>query len=122
MIRGIVRGNEAYIPLTVLGARGRKLPIDAIVDTGYTSSLSLPRKSIEQLRLKWYGVGRAILADGGMCVFNVFEAIVVWDKKPLRIYVDEAESEALIGMELMRGFELNVQVQPRGQVTLTKLS
>jgi predicted aspartyl protease len=33
---------------------------------------------IDRLNLKWKRRGRAILGDGSECVFNVYEAVLIW--------------------------------------------
>ncbi|MCC5669277.1 hypothetical protein LC653_36925 [Nostoc sp. CHAB 5784] len=78
----------------------------AIVDTGFNGWLSLPPDFIAALELPWKRRGRAILGDGSECVFDVYEAIVVWDEQLLTIPIDEAESNPLVGMSLMEGYRL----------------
>jgi len=46
---------------------------------------------------------------------------VIWDRKPRELLIDEADTEPLIGMKLMEGYELKVQVRPDGKVTLRRL-
>jgi len=66
--------------------------------------------------------GRAILGDGSECIFNVYEAIVVWDGNYLTIPIDEADSEPLVGMSLMEGYQLTVQVFEEGSVEIHKVN
>ena len=122
MIAGIVRDFEPIIPLSVCGSDLKVYKQDAIVDTGFDGWLSLPPDLIAQLNLRWKRRGRAILADGSECVFNVYEAIVLWDGDPLTIPVDEADSDPLIGMSLMEGYQLIVQVFEGGLVELSKIN
>ena len=56
------------------------------------------------------------------CVFNVYEAVLVWDGNFLTIPIDEADSEPLIGMSLMEGYQLVVQVFEGGHVELSKVA
>jgi clan AA aspartic protease len=80
MISGIVNADfEAIISLSICDSEGKIYRQDAIVDTGFNGWLSLPPDLIEQLNLKWKRRGRAILGDGSECVFNVYEAVVVWE-------------------------------------------
>ena len=81
MINGVVKYSEGRIRLTVVGAPGRKQIVEAVVDTGYTASLTLPPHVIEALGLRWQTVDRVQLADGSICKFNVYESKVVWDGK-----------------------------------------
>ena len=92
------------------------------IDTGFDGWLSLPPDLITQLGLSWKRRGRAILGDGSECIFNVYEAVVIWDGDPLTIPVDEADSDPLIGMSLMEGYQLTVQVFEGGLVELSKVN
>ena len=122
MITGILRDFEPIVPLSVCGSDLKVHSQDAIVDTGFDGWLSLPPDLIAQLDLRWKRRGRAILADGSECVFNVYEAIVIWDGNPLTIPVDEADSDPLIGMSLMESYQLTVQVFEGGFVEISKVN
>jgi clan AA aspartic protease len=122
MIAGIVNADfEPIIPLSICGSDGKVYTQDAIVDTGFNGWLSLPPELIAQLNLKWKRRGRAILGDGSECVFNVYEAVLVWDGNFITIPIDEADSEPLVGMSLMEGYQLMVQVFEGGRVELGKV-
>ncbi len=121
MITGIVNADfEPIISLSICSSDGEIYIQDAIVDTGFNGWLSLPPDLISQLNLKWKRRGRAILGDGSECVFNIYEAILVWDETILTIPIDEADSEPLVGMSLMEGYQLIVQVCEGGRVELSK--
>jgi clan AA aspartic protease len=123
MIAGIVNADcEAIISLSVCDSEGKIYTQDAIVDTGFNGWLSLPPDLIDLLNLKWKRRGRAILGDGSECVFNVYEAVVIWDGDYLTIPIDEADSEPLVGMSLMEGYQLTVQVFEEGSVEICKVS
>jgi clan AA aspartic protease len=121
MIKGVVRGREARIRLNVRGPRRKSQAIDAVIDTGYTASLSLPPAMVASLGLRWKSIGRGILADGSECLFDVFEANVTWDGKQQRILIDEADTDPLVGMALLAGYELRMEVREGGQVTIKRL-
>lgn len=121
MIMGIVQAREGRIRLKVRGPRGPGREIQAVIDTGYTASLSLPPSMVTSLGLPWKSFGRGILADGSECLFDVYVAKVVWDGNDRRVLVDEADTDPLVGMALLRGYELNMQVRSRGKVTIKQL-
>jgi len=122
MITGAVKSDEARIRLKVRGRRGREQEVEAVIDSGYTGALTLPPALITMLGLRWQSVERATLADGSTCVFQVYVGKLVWDGKVRTILVDEADSDPLVGMRLLRGHELKMQVRYRGKVTIKRLS
>lgn len=123
MITGVVTDDrQAIIRLMVRGPAGQEQEIEAIIDTGFDGWLSLPSSIVVRLGLTWRQRGRALLADGRESVFDTYEAAVDWDGKARRILVDEAETAPLVGMSLLAGYELTVQAQPGGNVTVRALS
>jgi clan AA aspartic protease len=123
MIIGIVNADfEPIIPLSICRSDGKIYTQEAIVDTGFNGWLSLPPDLITELNLKWKRRGRAILGDGTECVFDVYETVLVWDGNMLTIPIDEADSEPLVGMSLMEGYQLTVQVFEGGHVELSKVN
>jgi clan AA aspartic protease len=121
MITGVVHSREARIRLKVRGPGKQVQEIEAVVDTGYTASLTLPPTVIASLGLQWKTIGGGILADGTECTFDVYAATVLWDGEERRISIDEADADPLVGMKLMAGYELKVQVRPGGKVTIKDL-
>jgi clan AA aspartic protease len=123
MITGTVNADfEPIISLSICGSDDNIYPHNAVVDTGFNGWLSLPPQFIAQLDLKWKRRGRAVLGDGSECVFDVYEAVLVWDGDHITIPIDEADSDPLVGMSLMEGYELTVQIFEGGSVTLCKIA
>lgn len=123
MISGVVTERcEAVIRVKVRGPAGQDREIEAVIDTGFDGWLSLPPSIVSELGLVWHRRGRALLADGSESVFDIYEATVEWDGQLRRIPVDEAETFPLVGMSLLEGYELVVQVQRGGNVTVRALS
>jgi clan AA aspartic protease len=122
MIIGVVNDDhQAVIHLAVRGPAGQETEIDAIIDTGFDGWLSLPSSVIISLDLAWRERGRALLADGSESIFDIYEAIVLWDGQALRIPVHQADTTPLVGMSLFRGYELIIQNQPGGKVSIRSL-
>lgn len=119
MITGTVHnGLEARIRLSVRGASGHETEIEAVIDTGYDGFLTLPPEIIESLGCPALGVGEATLADGRTEEFRIYEATVLWDGLPRILEVDESPAMTLLGMGLLQGYELQMQVVPGGSVTI----
>lgn len=108
MITGVVESDEGRIRLEVRGPRRRRRTVDAVIDTGFTASLTLPPAIITALGLRWQSLDRGTLADGSECLIDVYEAKVRWDGKLRRIFVGEADTDPLVGMTVLRGFELTM--------------
>ena len=122
MIAGTVVANRGpVVPLILRDAIGHEHALSAIVDTGFTGSLTLPKEMIASLGLMWHDETLGILADGGSTVFDTYHVTVIWDGNPQVILVDELESEPLIGMRLLRGFRLVIENVDRGAVQIERL-
>ena len=111
MITGVVKSDEARIRIKVKGFRGREREVEAIIDTGYTASVTLPAALIAALGLRFRSVDRALLADGTECLFDVHQGKVIWDRKVRRVLVDEADTEPLIGMRQVQHLAIQ-KLQP----------
>lgn len=104
MIVGIVTpAREAIVQIGVYDPDGKELLQNAVLDTGYNGWLTLPPSLITALNLKWDRFGRAVLADGGEIIFNIYEADIHLDGQRRTITVDEMDAEPLIGMSLLYG-------------------
>jgi len=123
MIRGQVTVfREAVLSLHLKGERGTERRISAVIDTGYNGALTLPLTIIEELAMPWRRRGRALLADGGETIFDTYEATVVWDGRACRVAIDATESDPLVGMSLLHGYEMRIQVVEGGDVAIQALS
>jgi clan AA aspartic protease len=123
MISGRVSANrEAIISVIVHNPEGEAHEVEAIIDTGFDGSLSLPPDAIANLKLPWRRRGQALLADGSTTVFDIYDVVLDWDGKLRRVAVDEANTAPLVGMELLNGFALRLEVRPGGAVTIQQLS
>ena len=122
MISGVVTTDrEAIVRLAVFGKQSQQERISAVVDSGFTGFLSLPRSMIHDLELPWLTESRAILGDGNEVVFDVFRATVNWDRRRIDIIVHAAETTPLIGMSLLEGFEFTMQVRQDGPVLIKRM-
>ena len=114
--------REAVMSLMVCGAADETHEIQAIIDTGYSGFLTLPTAMITALGLSSIGTEQLTLADGSEVVSAVCPATIVWDGQLRAIEVDTLESDALVGMALMDGYDLNMHITVGGQVTLTSFA
>jgi clan AA aspartic protease len=113
--------REAIVRLVVVGPEGQESQIEAVLDTGYTGSLTLPSAVVASLSLPFRGRGSALLGDGSESEFDIHEATVTWAGKRRLAAVDVAETDPLLGIGLLLGNELTVQVITGGVVALRSL-
>ena len=119
MIEGTVNERlEAAITLTVGGAPGSESRVDAVIDTGYSGQLTLPPRVVAGLGLQRIGVSRATLGDGSRVDFDVYNATVRWLGNTVDVHVDEAEAVPLVGMDLLHGHHLQIDVKHGGRVLI----
>jgi clan AA aspartic protease len=119
MIHGVVNLScEATISLVVSNINRQTQLISAVIDTGYTGFLSLPREIIATLNLPWTGIDRGTLGDGSEVTFEVYAATLIWDGQYRNIPVNEAETDPLVGMSLLYGYDLCIRAVEGGNVTI----
>lgn len=122
MIVGAMNAHrEAIVRLVVIGPQGRKREIEAVLDTGYTGSLTLPSPLVSELALPFRGRGSVVLGDGSETEFDIHQATLVWAGQQRVAAIDVAETDPLLGMGLLLGNELTVQVMAGGPVTVRQL-
>jgi len=122
MIQGSVNArNEAVVRLRVRGPGGAELDIDAIIDSGFTASLTLPMTMVAALGLARQSGGTAVLADGSVRLFDIFAAEVAWGGTWRAVLVSAVGNESLVGMRLLAGHKLVIDVVPGGLVEILPL-
>ena len=122
MMRGQVNANgEPLVRLRVRGPADAVQDVDAAVDTGFTSALALPNPIVVALGLAVHSAGTAGLADGSVHQFDVYAGEIEWDGawKPVLVYA--LGDQGLLGMQLLAGHELRIEVVPGGAVEIKPL-
>ena len=123
MIFGVVNNNcEATIKVAVGRIGSAKITVDAIIDTGFTSFLSLPPSIISDLGLPWHYRDMGTLGDGSEVIFEIYKASVIWDGQNQIIDVAASDAEPLVGMGLLYGFKLQIEAVEGGIVKIEALS
>jgi clan AA aspartic protease len=120
MMLGKVKGRTAVIEIGVAG-RDDEERLEATIDTGYNGYLTLPEHVIAGHRLSFAGYRRGILADGSVVVLAVYLATITWHGLRKEALVSQAEGTPLIGMALLHGSRLVIDVIDGGAVTIDKL-
>jgi clan AA aspartic protease len=109
------------IAVSLQATGGVRQDVDAVIDTGFSGFLTLPTALIASLGLRLRGRAQVTLADGSMVLTNVYTGAVIWDGQPRVIEIDAADTDPLVGMSLLSGFELRIQVVDGGSVSVQPL-
>lgn len=121
-MRGVVNArNEAVVRLRVRGSSHRELTVDAVVDSGFSASLTLPAAEIAALDLEYRSRSGAVLADGSLRQFGIYAAEVEWHDAWHPVLVSAVGEETLLGMRLLVGNVLRIEVTPGGAVEIAPL-
>ena len=119
MIEGMVNAAyEAALILTVQGQEGEAHEIEAVIDTGCNGFLTLPPALVGELDLPFVTSGEATLADGSAVSFDIHMVTVDWDGQARHVEADAAETTPLVGMRLLAGHDLHVEVENGGRIVI----
>lgn len=122
MILGSVNASrEAIIQIAVLSDNKQIKSVRAVIDTGYTGDLMLPRAIVNELGLTIRGIQDAILGDGSFTMFEMYAGSVIWDGQARRVEVNASETESLVGMGLLEDYKLEIEGRLGGVVKIAAL-
>ena len=122
MITGKITTNrEAIIELEVIGLNQSREKVEAFIDTGFNGYLTLPNDLINYLKLQRAGSRHVTLGDGNVVVVDVYLAMVLWHGQQREVLALQADGGPLIGMSLLYGSRLELEVINNGAVTIESL-
>jgi predicted aspartyl protease len=82
--------------------------------------LTLPLNVVRTLRLRRRTRSTAVLADGRREQFDVYAAIVMRDGAAHNVLIQAIDAPPLLGMGLLDGDDLHVEVVAGGAVTIER--
>jgi clan AA aspartic protease len=119
MIAGrVIDAREAIVTLTVRGSQGHQVQVAAVIDTGFTDYLTLPRSLMQELRAPFVDTAQCQLADGRFISMESFEVTVEWHDSLRECLALAAEGEALAGMSLLSGSRVTMDVVAEGELRI----
>jgi clan AA aspartic protease len=121
MITGTISRHRAYVPVVVRGPGGLEGQVEFVLDTGFTGLATLPVTACQALGLPFARLQPSRLADGTRVMLDVFDAIVSWDGADRSIQVLGMDGAPLIGMALLDGQEVHLQVVAGGSVIIEQI-
>jgi clan AA aspartic protease len=121
VISGIVTNGQATAVLTFLLANGSRVPIEFVIDTGFTGELCLPLEAVSLMGLTFRHDTYANLADNSEVSLPLHEAIVLWDGVERDVLIAATGRRPLLGTALLDEQELVIQFTDGGLVTIDEL-
>ena len=122
MLTGTISDDlQAWVVVEILSPNGQSLSVEVVLDTGFNGQLALPAATIQRLGLPEHIQVPAFLAAGDRVNLMSYRGAVLWDGQPLPVRVVEADGEPLLGMELLQGSRVTLDVRDGGPVTIDAL-
>jgi clan AA aspartic protease len=118
----ITAEREAVVRFQVLGPAGQAKAVEAAIDTGFDGYLTLPAELVRHLDLPFLGTTTATLGDGNSVHMTLHLASVLWEEEPWEVLVLAAEGGILVGMALLAGCRVTLDVEEDGAVTIESLA
>ncbi|MBM4039133.1 MAG: clan AA aspartic protease [Planctomycetes bacterium] len=123
MITGrVTADHEARVRLQLRAADGSLRTVEVVIDTGFTEFLALPPDQIAALGLTPEGLQEIFLADGSPALLLGYEAAARWHDAEVTVEVLEVDGDALIGMSLLEGSLLTMEVARDGAVRIEPMT
>ena len=122
MINGTVNASrEATVRVVLVNDAQRREEFEAIIDTGFSGDLTLPKALIASLNLVWLGREQGVLADGSVKLFDVYTGSVLWNGELCAVEIEAVNGQPLLGMKLLQGYSLQIDVITNGAVSINPL-
>ena len=122
MIEGAVLPTlEPMVQVHVFDSSGEEIPLNVLVDTGFTGSFSMPGTVAKRLGLEKIGSDSVQFGDGSIYAADLYEIEIEWDGMRRIVYADAFGADLVIGTELLRDYELLIHFVNGGPVRVTKM-
>ena len=116
--------HDATLPTLTLGVSGEHsatVEVDFAIDTGFTEVMTLPPDIIDELNLQFNKEISLTLADGAAYSGVAYTGWVRWHDDIKEVEVISVDADPLVGMKLLAGSNLIIDVESGGTVTITEL-
>jgi len=121
VISGVVTNRQATVVTTFLLSNGSRVPIEVVIDTGFTGELCLPLEAVLLMGLTFRHDTLANLADSSEVSLPLHEALILWDGIERDVLIIATGRRPLLGTALLDEQELVIQFTDGGLVTIDEL-
>ena len=120
MMLGHVRDGFPRLVMPLPSARG-SVQVEFILDTGFDGELALPHFLLQQLDVVFAGNRAVRLADGTQLNRPYYIITFAWNNGLRQTEVIGLEGQPLIGVELLAGFLIQIEMQDGGEVSMEEI-
>ena len=119
MIRGVINDRlELKVVVEISNEDGAFESVEAVLDTGFGGDLTLPSDAVARLGLKYANPVHLILAGDHQMEGVAYKGFVKWFGRAREIDVIVAEGQPLLGMTLLAGCKITINVRPGGEALI----
>ena len=118
----ITPDRQAVVGVVLKTIGGDDVFVDAVVDTGFTESLLVPREIIEECGFEYAEDIDFLMGNGVSDLLPAFRGTMVWHGGEIDLFVVASEAGPLLGMRLLEGSRLSMDVLDGGSVTIQPLN
>lgn len=112
---------HATCVLHMWGGDSRMFRVEVVIDTGFSGEVALPQRIVDQLSLVQKGSTDIRVADGRSANVKVYPLQIEWQGEFRSVEAICTDSFPLIGMALLSGSRLCVNVEEAGEVEITPI-
>ena len=113
---------QAWVSVEILDADDQPRSVEVVLDTGFEGELALSARTIRLLGLAEAGYQWVELANGARDRWPRYAGTVLWEGRRLVVDVIESGSDPLLGMALLEGCRVTVEVRDGGAVVVDVLA
>jgi clan AA aspartic protease len=121
MIVGTIISLQGWVEIVFQLMDQDDCVVKCVVDTGFQGQLALPATTVASLGLSSGGQTWIKLADDSPLVVPVYRADILWDDQVVEVTVMAMGARALVGTELLQGFNLSADFEEDEELVLTPL-
>lgn len=122
MVIGFVNSHlEVIVPLVIADADGQEHKIECQLATGFLGDLFMPPTQVDALKLPQTGTGQVGYPPGSPAEAPVHQAHVLWCGQKHTISVFAYGQHPVLGLGLLQGYRLNLQMTEGQQVIVGRL-
>ena len=103
-------------------ALGAIATLRLVLDTGFNDCLTLPRSVIDELKLTYVDAAECELADGRVVSLESYLAEVDWQGSTRQVLALAADGDPLLGMSLLAGPRVTVEVIAEGTLKIEPIA